>query len=56
MKQKFKLEEDQKKAVSDALDKVIHDENDIKKIFEEIDNAENYILTDNFTDKYAFIA
>ena len=55
MKDKFDQEEEKKKAVSDALDKVIHDENDLQKIFREIENAE-VIKRDKFTKKFAFIA
>ena len=40
MKEKFKQEEEKKKAVSEALDKVIHDENDLQNIVREIENAE----------------
>ena len=40
MKEKFKQEEEKKKAVSEALDKVIHDENDLHNIIKEIEHAE----------------
>ena len=56
MKEKFKLEEEKKRAVSEALDKVIHDENDLYRILEEILNEENKRKTDKFTKKYGFLA
>ena len=40
MKDKFQREEEKKKAVSEALDKVIHDENDLNSIFREIEFAQ----------------
>ena len=39
MKDKFQQEDEKKKAVSEALDKVIHDENDLHSIFREIKHA-----------------
>ena len=40
MKDRFQQEEEKKRAVSDALDKVIHDENDLHQIVREIESAE----------------
>ena len=54
MKEKFKVEEESKKAVSKALDKVIHDENDFGKIENELENAGDNDNRDNFTMKFAF--
>ena len=56
MKEKFQQEEEKKKAVSDALDKVIHDENDLHSIVKEIEHAEVDKIGDKFTKKYAFLA
>ena len=39
MKEKYELEEEKRKAISKELDKVIHDENDLQKIFREIEDA-----------------
>ena len=54
MKDKFKQEEEKKKAVSEALDKVIHDENDLHRIFREIENAQ-VEMGDLFTKKFALL-
>ena len=56
MKDEFKKEEDKQKAVSDALDRVIHDENEMNKIIKEIENAEFDKKRDKFTKKFAFVA
>ena len=54
MKEKFEKEEEKKKAISDELDKVIHDENDLQRILREIENAQVH-ERDNFTSKFAFL-
>ena len=56
MKEKFQQEEEKKKAISDELDKVIHDENDLHSIVKEIEHAEVDKKSDKFTKKVAFIA
>ena len=56
MKEKFIREEEKKRAISKELDKVIHDENDLYRILEEIMNKENERKTDKFTKKYGFLA
>ena len=55
MKEKFQKEEEKNKAVSEALDEVIHDKNEMNKIVNEIENAEIDKNRDKFTKKYAFV-
>ena len=56
MREKFQKEEEKNKAVSEALDEVIHDENEMNKIVNEIENAEIDKNRDKFTKKFAFVA
>ena len=55
MKEKFKQEELTNRAVSEALDKHILDENDLNKIIKELKNAEVDKKRDMFAKKYAFV-
>ena len=55
MKEKFKEEEENQRKVSEKLDRLILDENDLNKIIREIKNAKDDKRRDKFTKKYAFV-